>query len=143
MIDHLLAFPDEATAQADPIVGQYFIPAEQPTATKKRGARAATTGSWRGDCCIPGVLLWDPAADVQTVHTPYDSQWRIMIALAETDSKLLRHADCEMVADRRIASPDRSHIIYSTFTQDEINTLMLQPVFMGSTYPFLQGGAGL
>jgi hypothetical protein len=47
MIDHL-AFPDEATAKADPVVGQYY---------------SADAASWDMSRCIPSIFVWAPERD--------------------------------------------------------------------------------
>lgn len=135
MIDHLLAFADQPTAQADPVVGVYWIPPS-----------TQSPGSWRGDVCIPSVLVWAPSQDVTTAdpttgtaivtHTPYDAQWRIVIALPQQDAGLSASAACELVADRDAASAGRPFILQSNLPDAALAVLMIQPVFAGANYPF-------
>jgi hypothetical protein len=137
MIDHLLAFVDEGSAKADPVMKNYWY--------------KTSDGSerWNDVCVVTGVLLWNPADDVEETdgrgaqvirHVPYDNLWRLIIAENEENTDLSEHAACEMVANRDIPNVDRSHIIFTTFSETEVATLMMQPVFLGSAYPFMQPG---
>jgi hypothetical protein len=61
MIDYLFAAPDQATAQADPALAAYWLPANPPF----------TPGGWRGDCVNPGLQVWSEAQDTtQTITDP-------------------------------------------------------------------------
>lgn len=134
MIDHLLAFDSEVTAQSDSIVGAYWV-------SDSQGA-----GTWRSDVCIPGVFVWAPTLDIITTdpitgfsivnHTPYDNQWRIVIALPQQDMVLSGSAACELVADRDAANKGLPFILQSNLSDSDLEQLLLEPVFAGSNYPF-------
>lgn len=119
MIDHVLAFATEAVARSDPVVGVYYT-------TDRYGSR------WNGASCLTGLLLWDPTQDVGGVHMPYDSNWRILIALPQQDASLTSHAAMNIVADR-----DAGTVLASIWTPAQLAGLMLQPTFLGSDYPFM------
>jgi hypothetical protein len=120
MIDHLLAFADEASAKADTIVGQYWIAG---------GSEAG--GAWRGDVCIPAAQVV-----VAATGAPYDSLWRIVIAKDAQDQDLAASPACHLVADRAAAAAGQPFIIRSNLSLTELALLILQPVFAGSNYPF-------
>lgn len=135
MIDHLMTFASEAAAKADPVVGQYY------TAPGPNGP-----GGWRGDCCIPNVFVWQPSADttvtdpstgfVSTVHHPFDTNWRVIIARLSADPALTALASCHLVTDRDAAAVGQPFVVQSVMTQAQLNTLALSPTFAGSAYPF-------
>jgi hypothetical protein len=117
MIDHVLAFADEASAKADPIVGQYWLGGEG--------------GWWRGDVCIPGAQVV-----VAATGAFYDGLWRIVIAKDAEDQELAASPACHLIADRNAAAAGQPFIIKSKLTPAELALLILQPVFAGSDYPF-------
>src|SRR5262249_15106898 len=119
MIDHVLAFLDETSAQADPIVGQYWT----------GGGEGA--GYWRGDVCIPGVQ-----GIVAATGAPYDGLWRIVIARDTQDQDLTASPACHLITDRNAAAAGQPFVIKSNLTPAELAPLILQPVFAGSNYPF-------
>lgn len=136
MIDHLLAFASESDAKADPIVGAYWHGDGQGG------------GSWDMSCCIPSLSVWAPSADVTTTttingqtyslvtHTPYDSLWRINIALPSRSAALCALSSCHLVADRDLAAQGKPFLLQSVLTADELAALMIAPLFAGSSYPF-------
>lgn len=129
VIDHLMAFSDEATARADPVVGQYF-----------HGT------SWDLSRCIPGLFVWNPVNDTTTTdaqgrtivtHTPYDTLWRIVISLPAQDMTLTNHSACHLVTDREAAKAGQPNVIRAVLPLATLNQLRLQPVFadVGTAYP--------
>lgn len=142
MIDHIGAFVDEAHAQADPVWSEYYIP---PT-----GGENPLPGGWNQAYCIADLLIWDPADDTtETIdtsegpieavtHHPYDGKWRVVVTLPEQSLALSASLNCELVADHNTGIA-----IASTLSPQEMSTLMMQPVFSGSQYPFLEGEIGL
>lgn len=139
MIDHLLAYATQAAAQAEPLMAPYYV-----APSTQNGV--AIPGSWRGDVCIPGVFVWAPAQDVTTTdpttgvvtvtHTPYDTQWRIIISLPQQDAGLSASAACELVADRDKANAGQAFILQSQLSDAQLAALMIAPTFAGSNYPF-------
>jgi len=138
MIDHNMAFVDEVDAIADEVVGQYYVP---PTET--------SAGGWNQSCSF-GTLIWDPADDTTEivpgpdgdreviVHHPIDDQFRITIALAEPSEDLINHRQLELAVDHEDGA-----ILGTSFTDPQLGSLHMQPVFAGSAYPFLSGDGGL
>ena len=137
MIDHLLAFTDEPTARADPVVGLYF------RSDGKSG------GSWDLSCCVPGLFVWAPAADTTSqvtgpggqqvnvvTHHAYDSLWRVNIALPAKNAALCALPSCHLVTDRDAASAGKPFVLQSVLTDAQLAALMIQPTFAGSNYPF-------
>jgi hypothetical protein len=141
MIDYLFCFADQPTAQADPVVGAYW-----------RAGVNDNPGSWRGDVCIPGVQVWNPAQDTTTpatgpggigtvnvvTHT-YQPGWWIIIALPVRNAALDGLAALILTADRDLANagePMTSFVLYSKEPLSSIEGLMLAPTFAGSNYPF-------
>lgn len=131
MIDHLMAFTNEATAKADPVVGAYWN---------------STAASWDMSQCIPNIFVWAPAQDVSNTtdgvititHTPYDNLWRINIALSTQSNDLTNSLACELIADRNAANAGQPFILKANLTDNELDNLMIQPLFCGSNYPFGQ-----
>lgn len=139
MIDHLINFSDEVTAQADPVVGKYYTPASDDG-----------PGGWRGDCCIAGVSVYsvtgtttvtDPdtgATYQQEIRRPFPG-WFIDIALGALDPALRALPGCILIADRdKAAVNDPTFLLYTQpgITQDELNAAHVEPTFAGSKYPF-------
>lgn len=122
MIDHLMAFADEATAKADAVVGSYW--------------HSDGAGSWDLSCTAPNIFVWVPANDVGSVHTAYDGLWRIIISLPTRSTTLSLMTACHLIADRDAANAGQPFILQSVLTDVQLATLMLQPLFAGSNYPF-------
>ena len=132
MIDHLLAFADEVAAHADTIVGAYWTP----------GTRN-NPPAWDA-VANPDILVWDPAMDtfetiqgpggpiMVPVHHPIDTQFRVVITLPAPSPDLIDHPNLELAADH-----DMGRVIGGTFRDAQLGSLAMQPVFAGSTYPFL------
>jgi hypothetical protein len=134
MIDHLLRFDTEAAAQADPVVGAYFV-----------------QGAWRGDICIPNVSVYavtgtqtitdpDTGTSYQAdVRTPF-SGWYIVISLSEISAALrdLPGNLCRMITDRDAANRGDAFVRYVApdVTQADLATAIVEPTFAGSRYPF-------
>lgn len=133
MIDHLMTFASETSAKADPVVGQYWTDDGQGG------------GSWRGDCCIPGVFVWRPA-DQEIVTLPdggtssirhrYDDNWRLVIAHLQPNPTLCASPACHLVTDRDATAAGQPFVLQSVVSPTELATLALEPVFAGSNYPF-------
>lgn len=127
MIDHLMTFASEAEAKADPVVGQYFTTVD-------------TWSGWRGDCCIPGVFAWSPADNTEVngevVRQPYDTNWRILISEPEANSELMASGFCHLVTDREAAVDGQPFILQTILTDAELNSIALEPTFLGSAYPY-------
>jgi hypothetical protein len=138
MIDHLMAFPTEPDAFNDPIVGQYH----------ELGTKG-NPPAWHAECS-PNVLIWDPADDTTEivpgpdgdretiVHHPIDDQFRVTITLSEPSDDLVNHLNLELAVDH-----DTGAVIGTSLTEEQLRTYFMQPVFAGSTYPFLTGEGGL
>ena len=136
-IDYIMHFPDEATAQADPVVGKYYYPPDD------RGP-----GGWMGHNTIPNVQLWQPADDTYEtvtrpdggestiVHHKFFPGFFLLIALMQQDPALDAHTAMQIVADREASAADLDWVIASVYTQAELDTMALQPTFAGSIYPF-------
>lgn len=138
MIDHLMAFGDEAAAQADPVVGTYYTPPS-----------GQSPGGWNLSCCIPNLFVWAPAGDTTSqvtgpggqqinvvTHHAYDSLWRVNIALPAKSAALCALASCHLVTDRDAANAGQSFVLQSVLTDLQLAALMIQPLFAGSNYPF-------
>jgi hypothetical protein len=110
MIDYLHAFADEAAAQADPVVGSYFVPGS----------------GWSGFCAVPNMEVWVPGEEFLI-----DSQWRVLITLPELDDVMTSQSSCELVWD-----DSNGELLKNSF-RAKIATLMMQPVLSGRVYPFL------
>jgi hypothetical protein len=137
MIDHLMAFVDEAAARADSVVGAYWH-------SDGKGG-----GSWDLSCCIPGIFVWAPANDTTSqvtgpggqqvnvvTHHACDGLWRMNIALPSKSSALAASSACHLIADRGAAIAGQPFILQSVLNDVQLATLMLQPMFVGSNYPF-------
>ena len=100
--DYILAFASQAAAQADPIVGAYWI-----------APSAMTPSGWQGDCCTPGLAVTTkgsggeinatmPDGSTQTQpgpDLPYDNLWRINIRTRERNAALEGSPALEVAAD--------------------------------------------
>lgn len=128
MIDHLIRFVDEATARADPVVGQYWTPVSTDN-----------PGSWRGNVTIPNVSVYSLAADGVT-RTPY-AGWFIVIALPHRDLnlQLLAGNACRLISDRGLANAgNQDFILYTApdVAPADLAAAHVEPTFAGSRYPF-------
>lgn len=144
MFDYVLSFADQATAQADPVVGKYWNPGNPK-------ANPPIPGAWRGDCVIRGVQVWSPANDVTTpttfngqtvnvvTHTFLPGFW-LVISKTNRDAALDNiGAPLVLVADRDAANAGAPATTFILFANEAIATLdqmHIQPVFAGSNYPF-------
>jgi hypothetical protein len=107
-IDYVLQFTDEATAQADPVVGTYWIP---PTS----GPGPSSPGGWRGDSVIPNMQVWHPSQDTtNTIQGPngpvdiivhqYLPGFYILISKNQQDPALDNHKSMELTTQREGAA---------------------------------------
>lgn len=120
MIDHLIRFDTEDLAKADAVVGAYCI-----------------DGAWRGDVCIPGVQVWQPSADNPDGSHNFDPRFFVIIALSQQDAALSALPGCILVADRDGAlRGDPGFIKQSAIPADQLGSYALEPMFLGSGYPF-------
>lgn len=134
MIDHLVRFDSEDDARADATCGAYYV-----------------DGAWRGDCCIPGVVVWRPADNTQeTVSGPDGDMvvtvrhplpyWYLLIALPVMNDALRNHPTCMIAADRDAAAlGDPAYVIYSPVPPDQLGDYFVEPTFAGSRYPSAGG----
>lgn len=126
MIDYLLTLADQNTAIADPVVGAYY------------------NDGWRGDIVFQPIQIWQPANDVTgtdgdgnpiTTHT-YLVGFSLIISSNARVPALDTHPATQLVTDRNKALAGKPFVIQSIFTDAQLATYMLQPVPMGSNYPF-------
>ena len=128
IIDHLLTFATETAAQADPVVGTYWIPPDND----------GYTGEWRGDVCIPNVSVYTINPDQSYA---YLSGWFIIISRPTLDEALQNTATglaCVLIADRDAANAgDADFILYAPgLSQEQLAGTYVSPTFAGSNYPF-------
>lgn len=127
MIDHLLRYPDEATAMA--ALPTYVSEGSEP------GTRL-----WDLTCVIPDVRAYriagTEAVDDGEGGTyareirEYLSGWYIIIARAERDPTLGGES-CVLIGDRETGA-----VLHAITTPEDLATLYLEPTFAGSNYPF-------
>jgi hypothetical protein len=131
MIDHLMAFATEPDAFNDPIVGQYH----------ELGTKG-NPPAWHAEA-NPDILVFDPAMDTiepvpgppphdTVVHHPIDTQFRVVITLPHPDPDLIDHPNLELAVDHV-----QVRVLGGSFTDVQLGSLAMQPVFSGSAYPFL------
>jgi hypothetical protein len=131
-----MSFVDEVDSHADPVVGKYWTP----------GAKG-NPPAWDSACC-PNILVWDPADDTTetvegplgpidiTTHHPIDGRFRVTITLPEPSDDLVSHPQLDLAVDHETGA-----VLNTRFTEEELQTLRMQPVMAGSAYPFLTNGA--
>lgn len=142
VIDYILAFPNQAAAIADPVVGAYFVtPPGQ------------VNGQWRGDVCIPNLAVTVlgtgqpmnitlPSGQIVSEigpNAPFDAQWRIAIGLPARMSALDTHPNLEIVANRDLANagaPLATYILSSNVPVANLTQLAVSPSFVGSNYVY-------
>lgn len=116
IIDHLLRFQDEATAQA--ALPEYWL---------------AEADAWRGDLCIPGVSVFTEA------DGPF-AGWFIIIALPAVSATLRDLPDhaCRLIAERDTANAGQPFLRFVAADMDPgvLASARVVPTFAGSTYPF-------
>ena len=133
-VDHLGGFADEATAKAYPEWAQYYHPPS-----------GDNPGGWDPSKVITKILIWDPAFDkpgpggIGIVHQPYDMIWRMIVTLPEASDELLASSPSQLVIDHETGEI----LLYRYFTEATFQRLWMQPVFVGSKYPFQSGQGGL
>ena len=125
--DYLFAFPSQAAAIADPVVGQYYI-------TPSVGSPA-----WRGDICFPNIFAWDSTKDVvngdgSITHTSYDSNWLMICNFPTRQPALEAESTTHLIVDIALSGP--ASMIYSWVPPASLSTVMLQPIPQGRLYPF-------
>jgi hypothetical protein len=120
MIDYVVKFPTETRAQNDPVWGVYY-----------------TSGSWNRSCCIPKLLIWDPANDVTNAstgvvtHTPIDTNFHLLVSQSVLDNTLANDPHIEILANR-----DTKQTLKTIYSPAQMAAWKIQPVFAGSDYPF-------
>lgn len=124
MIDYLFSFPDEATAQADPVVGQYY-----------RTPSTDNAGGWRADVVLT-PQVFDGTVDINgnLIALP---QFFVWVALSQSDDALLSDTALVIAANRHMANmgmPDA--VLRTTLTQDQLATFSISPVIAGAKAPF-------
>ncbi|SCW95710.1 hypothetical protein [Ancylobacter rudongensis] len=127
MIDHLLRYPDEATAMA--ALPAYASEGIEP------GVRI-----WDMTCVIPNVaayrIMGSEAVDDGEGGTyeheirEYLPGWYLIIARPERDPALEGEA-CVLIGDRETGA-----VLHAITTPEDLATLYLEPTFAGSDYPF-------
>jgi hypothetical protein len=122
-VDHMGGFADEATAKAYPEWAQYFV-----------------GGQWDPTCCIIDILIWDPAFDRPGgIHQPYDMIWRLIVSLPAPSDALLASSPTQLVVDHS----NGDVLLMRYFTEASLQRLWMQPIFVGSKYPFQTGAGGI
>jgi hypothetical protein len=136
VIDHLMSFVDEVAAHADSVVGKYWTPGTRGNPPR-----------WDANCS-PETLVWDPAADTTATidgpagsipivtHHPIDGRFRVTITLSEPSDDLVSHPQLDLAVDHETGA-----VLNTRFTEEELQTLRMQPVIAGSAYPFLTNEA--
>lgn len=117
MIDYLMKFASEDVAKADPLVGSYF-----------------ENGVWRGDICIPNVMVWDKTFDTTAndaaghpvVTHQYQPFWYVTISSQAAVDALLQSLACALAVDWSIPG-----VLKSDIPANELGNYFLQPVFAG------------
>lgn len=119
MLDHLLNFPDEVTAQADRVVGKYYTPPSDDG-----------PGGWRGDCCF--VVRVFQKTGTQEETREYFPGWQIWIALATLDETLRDLPDnaCRIIADYDAyegSDPNFIRYLARDFDQTTLSSWHIEP----------------
>ena len=143
MIDYLCAAPDLATAQADPALAAYWLPANPPF----------TPGSWRGDCVNAELQVWNSAQDTTatatdpmmgtqtiTTHAYLPGYW-LNIATKARSAALEASPLLILGADRDAAdagAPQTQYIFCFGPGQSlgQFAGMNVSPMFAGANYPF-------
>lgn len=139
MIDHLLRFDDEATAQI--ALPSYWMPATDDG-----------PGDWRGDVCIPNVRAytvtgteeWSEPDNPEETYTrevrAYYPGWFVIVALPELSEALrdLPGGACRLITDRIAANQAQPFIRFTApdVTPEALGATLIEPTFAGSNYPF-------
>lgn len=135
--DHLMNFPTEAAAQADPVVGKYWI-------SDGQGG-----GSWRGDVVFAPVEVYT-VTGTQTVTGPNGQTfqrpvkqdaagWFLIISLTAIDPSLQAEPGCMLIADRDKALAGSTAFldyVNPSITQAQLAATLISPTPAGSNYPF-------
>ena len=127
MIDHLLRFPDEASAMA--ALPAYVTEGIEPGVSL-----------WDMACVIPDVKAYR-ITGTETVNdgmgATYEREireylpgWYLIIARPARDAALEGEA-CVLIGDRETGA-----VLYTITTPEDLATLYLEPTFAGSQYPF-------
>lgn len=123
MIDYLFSFPDEATAQADPVVGQYY-----------RTPSTDDAGGWRADCSFP-CQVFDNTDPTAPVALPGFFLW---LALTFANDAMKASSALVLAADRDLAAQGNPNFILQRgpLAPADLSTVTVSPVIAGSRYPF-------
>jgi hypothetical protein len=113
---HLLQFDDEATAQNDISVGEYWNPPQE-------SGGDFIPGWWDQDVTFANIGVW--ASQVA------QTGWWIILALPNTDTVLAQHSACRLAWDNESAV-----ILGGTYTGNDMAALYVSPVPAGSYNPW-------
>lgn len=152
IFDYLLACPDAATCQSDPVIGKYWSPPSDDN----------PNGSWDGSRVISAVQVYQ-VTGTQQVTDPTSGQtytqeircyyaggtpacpgftptWDSIVALPSATDKLASSPYLMLIADRELAAsgaPLSQFIVKaSTVAQGLLGAALVSPTFAGSAYPF-------
>ena len=143
MFDYLFAAPDQATAQADPALSAFWLPANPPF----------TPGGWRGDCVNASLQVWSDAGDTtqtitdlmmgtQTVTThAYLPGFWLSVSTSARSPALEASPLLILGADRDAAdagAPQTQYIFCFGPGQSlgQFAGMNVSPMFAGANYPF-------
>ena len=117
--DYLAGFPDQATAQADPVWAPKFLNAD---------------GSWRADLCMsPQVFNGTVDGNGNLVPLPGFFLW---CAEPILDTALNLSNALLISADRDAALAGQPFILVATIPQSTLDTFTISPQVAGTKYPF-------
>jgi hypothetical protein len=125
LIDHILRFADEATAQQHPIAGRYW----------------SSEGGWRQDFIIPGVSVSRVTRVVDGVETRVPiSGWFMLVSLGVLSPQIrdIAAQRCLLILDRDDGVRRRqfARFVAADITPEIISTIRIEPTFAGSNYRF-------
>lgn len=132
MIDHLLRFSDELSAQNDILIGLYYILGDNKI------------GNWRGDICIPNasayqitgtqIIVDDISGNKysQDIRVSYPG-WFLIISLPSLSKEFINIPNNSL---RLAANRDTGQVIYLASDLDPsiLSTSKIEPLFAGSVY---------
>ena len=118
MIDYFFLLATEAAAEADPIVGAYWI---------------SDLAQWRPDVCFPGTKVATPQAVINGISS-LTGFW-LIIAQTNPNAALAADANLVMALDRDAANAGRSFVTSAVITGTNRTSLTFSPTPFGAKYP--------
>ena len=123
--DYLLNYPDQATAQADPVLAPFWHAPDSDN----------PSGSWDQSQVFPGETVYSVVGG-QPVAFP---GWWVWVSVSKSSNVLVTDPALVIAADRDLAlagNPAFMFYVTTNLTPQQLDAAFISPEPLGSNYPF-------